>query len=180
MITINLLPEEYKKEYNLEKARRFSVFVFLSLYFIILIFIALLFGADIFLKTEMKYWVDNIENEKSTEKVKQVLGLEDNIKVANDKISIIQKAQEEHINAFEVLLSVSPLISDSVYLQNLTINSDLKKVSMSGFSLTRDEVLKLEGLLKSDAFVRKDSVASPRSNILKKSDIDFSFSFDLK
>ncbi|MEK7453009.1 MAG: hypothetical protein AAB614_02125 [Patescibacteria group bacterium] len=180
MITVNLLPEEYKKEYAIERSRRFFVFVFLSLYCIIIMFFVLLFGAGTFLKIETKSWVERIDAEKSTEKIKQVLSLEDDVKVINNKIKIIQRARGEYFNLADVIISISPLFGDGIYLKNLTINVDEKKINMSGFALTRNDVLGLEDFLRKNEFAREDSLIFPRSNILKSEDIDFSFNFNLK
>ena len=180
MIKINLLPEEYKKEYNLEGLRRLSVFVFLSLYFIVAVFIVLLFATHIFLETESKSWLGQIESEKSTEKVKQVLGLEDDIEIVNNQINIIRTAQARPFDASNVLSSIASVVERNVYLSSLSLNSEKKQISISGYALTREAVLDLEKSLKENEWVDGATLVSPRSNILKKEDINFDFTFDIK
>ncbi len=180
MITINLLPEEYKKEYAFEKARRFSVLIFLSLYFIIIVFTALLFGVAAFLKIETNFWSNKIESEKSTEKVQQVLSLEESIRNINKKISIIKKADKESVNIVSILNNLSNIMNEDMYLKTLTINSETKNVNMEGFSSTRDDVLNLEEALRKSEWIDAETLVSPNSNILKEKDINFSFAFKIK
>jgi len=180
MITVNLLPEEYKKGYKLEKARRFSVFVFLSLYFTIIIFSILLFGAFMFLKIETNAWYDRVQSEKSTEKVQKILALEESIRAANKKILIVNEARLENKNTSELMEGIAKVTTDNLYLKNVNINMKLGKVSMSGFANSRDDVLSFEKKLNNIQWIEDGSLVSPRSNILSQNDIDFTFSFKIK
>ena len=53
MLTLNLLPEQHKREYALEIKTRFAVFVFISLAAILVVFIALLFSAYLYLRIQV-------------------------------------------------------------------------------------------------------------------------------
>ncbi len=180
MITINLLPEEYKKEFAYEKTKRFFTFVFLSLYFIVIVFSLLLFGAYFFLKVELSTWQEKIDAEKTDEKVKRILGLEETIKLTNKKIQTINNAKKEKTEVSKLIESIIPAVGDRIYLTSLSLNADAKKVSLSGFALSRDDVLKFESFLKNSQFVKEGTLVSPKSNILKRENIDFQFSFNIK
>ena len=180
MIRINLLPEKYKKGYKIEKTRRFFVFLFLSLYFVIFVFTILLFGSYYFLKTESDFWSENLELKKSDENIKSILELEKDIKKTNKKINFVYKINSNKIVVSDLIENISSLISDGVYLKSLSLNANTGDVNLSGFANTRDNILTLEDRLKNSNWVDKSSFVSPKSNILKKKNIDFTFSFKLK
>lgn len=180
MITLNLLPENYKSELNLEKTRRFVIFIFTSLGFMVVIFTFLLFAEFVFLKIENQSWLERLENEKATEKGKQILELEKNIKTTNEKISIVAKVQEDALSISSIIESLSVVIQPEAHLNSLTINRDNKKTNIAGFALTRDAVLSMEAALKGNEFMQPGTLISPKTNILKAEDIDFSFTFSIK
>jgi len=180
MINVNLLPEEYKKEYKLEKARRLAVFIFLSLYITVIIFFGLMIGTYFFINSESKVWAAKIEEEKSTEKVKQVLSLEQDIKTANNKIDIISNSLKNGSNVAGILKSISSVSDNRSYFENLSLNFITKKASISGYSLTRDAVLEMSDKLQQNEFIDPQGFQNPKTNILKKDDIDFSFLFNIK
>jgi hypothetical protein len=180
MIKLNLLPEEYKKEYNLEKTRRFIMFVSVSLYFISFIFILLIFFGYFYLKFETKSIISKIDSEKTTQQIKDVFSLEDNIKLVNKKISIIEKAKLESTNISKILEEVSYFDGSDSYLKNINVESQSGQVSISGFALNRDAVLLVKEAIKNSDMVDKDSILSPKTNILKEEKIDFNFIFKLK
>jgi len=180
MIKLNLLPEEYKKEYNLEKTRRFVKFVSVSLYFILFIFILLIFFGYFYLKFETRSVISKIDSEKTTQKIKDIFNLEDNIKLINKKISIIEKAKAEKIEISEILQTIASFDNQDTYFKNISINGQIKKVSISGFALNRSAVLAVKEAIKNSPIVEKESVFSPKTNILKEKNIDFNFTFKLK
>lgn len=180
MITLNLLPEKYRSEFNLEKARRFIIFIFVSLSFVVVIFSLLLFAEMIFLKMENKAWLDRLENEKATEKGKQILGLESDIKKTNEKISIITKAHADTLDVSAIIESLFYIARPTTHLNSLTINGETKKINIAGFAGSRDAVLSIEQTLKENKLIQTETLISPKTNILKAEDIDFSFTFGIK
>ncbi len=180
MINLNLLPEEYKKEYKLEKTRRFIIFVFMALYFISFIFIMLLFFAYFYLKFETKSIILKIDSEKTTQQIKDVFNLEDDIKLANKKMQIIEKAKTENKNITKILEDIVYFDDDNSYFKNIMINSQTGQVSISGFALDREAVLSIKEAIKNSEMVDERSIISPKSNILKEKNIDFNFKFKLR
>lgn len=180
MITLNLLPEKYKSEFDLEKSRRFMIFILISLSFMVVVFTLLLFSEFIFLKFENKAWLERLEREKATEKGKQILGLESDIKNTNEKISIITKTRGEALNVFAIIESLFPIERPNSYLNSLTINGENKKANISGFAGSRDAVLSIEQDLKENKLIQDGTLISPKTNILKAEDIDFSFIFGIQ
>ena len=155
------------------------VFVFLSLYFIMAVFSLLLFGAYYFLKVETKTWSENIASEKSTKKVQEILALEEKIKNTNKKIFIANKAIKETKKTSKIIEDITNLLNENIYLDILSLNLKDEKVNINGFAKTRQDVLSLQEKLKNSSLVKKDTIQSPKSNILKKENINFQFTFNL-
>jgi|GEM_PF-6409718 len=180
MIKLNLLPGEYKKEYSLEKTRRFVVFVAASLYFVSATFILLIFFGYFYLKFETSSVISSIDSAKTTQQIKDVLSLEDDIKLVNKKIDIAEKAKAESVSMSDALKSIASFDNPDSYIKSITIDSDLKRVSIAGFASTRDAVLLIKKAIEESDAVDAESLESPKSNILKEENIDFTFIFNLK
>ena len=98
MLTLNLLPEQYKIEYNFEKRRRFIVAVLLSLCVILIIFNALMFATYVFLKTQNQALSGALVFQNSEDDAKRLSSLEKNVAVLNGKIVKVTKAKNEDFN----------------------------------------------------------------------------------
>ena len=180
MLTLNLLPEQYKREYALEIKTRFAVFVFISLAVISAVFIALLFSVYFYLKIQVNSMEESLANQRTAANAKPILSLEQDIRALNGKISIVAKARSEISPVAPALEKLALLIKQGAYLKSVSLDNKTGMVSIAGFAATRDLVLGLKGDLVSSEFVKSDSIQDPIQNILKDKKIDFTFTFQLR
>lgn len=179
MLTLNLLPEQYKKAYIFEIRMRFVVFIFISLAVILVILAALLFSTYLFLKIQTNSFRDSLEAQKKAASAQPIASLEKDIKSLNAKISSLEKAKSEIFPVAPALEKISFLIKRGAYLKSVSLDNETNKVALMGFAATRDLVLNLNSDLLSSDFVKSESVQNPIQNILKDKKIDFSFNFQL-
>lgn len=179
MLTLNLLPEQYKREYALEIKARFAVLVFISLSVISVIFIALLFFVYFYLKIQINSMEKALANQRLASSAQPMLSLEQDIKSLNAKIGAVSKARSDIFPVAPTLEKLALLIKPGYYLKNVSFDNKSGTVNIIGFAATRDLVLSLKDDLVSSEFVKPDSVQDPIQNILKDKKIDFTFTFQL-
>ena len=180
MLTLNLLPEQYKREYALEIKTRFAVFVFISLAVILAVFIALLFSAFFYLRIQVNSMEESLVSQRTAANAKPMLSLEKDIKALNAKIGITAKARSDIFPVAPALEKIALLIKQGAYLKSVSLDNKTGAVNIAGFASTRDLVLDLKGDLVSSEFVKPDSIQDPIQNILKDKKIDFTFTFQLR
>ena len=180
MLTLNLLPEQYKREYALEIKTRFAVFVFISLAVILAVFIVLLFSAFFYLRIQVNSMEESLVNQRTAANAKPMLSLEKDIKALNAKIGIAAKARSDIFPVAPALEKIALLIKQGAYLKSVSLDNKTGAVNIAGFASTRDLVLDLKGDLVSSEFVKPDSIQDPIQNILKDKKIDFTFTFQLR
>lgn len=177
MLTLNLLPQQYKHEYAFEKKKRFTVFLCIFISLILILFNALLFSTYLFLTIGEKAAHDTIEAQQSTDIVKRLTDIEKDIKAANAKISTLVNAEKEIVLVAPIIEKTAAITPEGMYLKTIALDAHTKNVNITGFSNTRDAVLAIAKRLSESDFVDPQSVKNPVKNILKESEIDFTFSF---
>lgn len=177
MLTLNLLPQQYKHEYAFEKKKRFTVFLCIFISSIFILFNALLFSTYLFLTIGEKAARDTIDAQQSTDIIKRLTGIEKDIKAANAKIGTLMGAHEVIIPIAPIVEKTAGLIGEGAYAESISLDALTGAVSMTGFAATRDAVLAIAKRLSESDFVDPHSVKNPVKNILKEKDIDFTFSF---
>src|SRR3990170_1553274 len=180
MLTLNLLPEQYKREYALEIKTRFAVFVFISLAVILAVFIVLLFSAYFYLRIQVNSMEESLVSQRTAANAKPMLSLEKDIKALNAKIGITAKARSDIFPVAPALEKIALLIKQGAYLKSVSLDNKTGAVTIAGFASTRDLVLDLKSDLVSSEFVKPDSIQDPIQNILKDKKIDFTFTFQLE
>lgn len=180
MLTLNLLPEQNKRDYALEIKMRFAVFILISLAVILAIFTALLFFVYIYLGIQTNSMKESLANQRTSSNAEPMLALEKDIKSFNAKINVVAKARSKIFPAAPALESIALLIKPGAYLKSVSLDNETGLVSIAGFAVTRDLVLDLKDSLSSSGFVKQGSVQDPIQNILKDKKIDFTFTFQLE
>ncbi len=180
MLTLNLLPEYYKKEYLFEKKRRFSVFFGVSLCGIFLVFCALLFSTYLFLVIQEKSFRSSLDARNVAEASQRLDAVKKEINALNKKVSALKAVKNEIDPVAPVLEKISLLIEPGVFVEGLSLDAEAGMASISGFSETRERVLSLASALAGSDFARPDSLRSPIQNILKEKGVQFSFTFLLQ
>lgn len=180
MLTLNLLPNHYKHEYSFEKKKRFTVFLCIFISLILILFNTLLFSTYLFLTINESALKNAIEAQQSTDVVKRLTDIEKEIRAANSKIGTLVSAEKEIVLVAPVTERTAGLIGSGAYMKILAIDASSKNVNFAGFSDTRNEVLTIAKRMAESDFIDQQSVKNPVKNILKESNIDFTFSFVFK
>ncbi len=180
MITLNLLPENYKLEYAFERKKRLIVFVFIALCAIALIFNALLFSVYLYIKVWDSSVSEELEQQRGGESAKQIADLEKSVKNANAEIDALTKIQKDMTVSGPVVEHITMLVKPGVYLKSISLNAATQELALDGFAQTRDLVLELGEALKMSDVVVADSVKSPITNIFTSTNINFSFTLKVK
>ena len=177
MLTLNLLPQQYKHEYAFEKKKRLTVFLCIFISLILTVFNAFLFSTYLFLSIGEKATHDAIKAQQSTDIVKRLTDIEKEIRSANTKIGTLANAEKEIIPIAPVVEKTALLIGEGAYMKSISLDAASKNMAITGFSETRSAVLAIAKRLSESDFADTQSVKNPVKNILKESDIDFTFSF---
>lgn len=177
MLTLNLLPQQYKHEYAFEKKKRFTVFLCIFISSILALFNALLFSTYLFLTIGEQAAHDTIEAQQSTDIVKRLTDIEKDIRAANTKIGTLVNAENEIVLVAPIMEKTAGLIGEGAYMKSAALDASSKNVNITGFAETRSAVLAIAKRLSESDFVDAQSIKNPVKNILKESGIDFTFSF---
>lgn len=177
MLTLNLLPNHYKHEYVFEKKKRFTVFLCIFISLILVFFNALLFSTYLFLSINESAVKDAIGAQQSTDIVKRLTDIEKDIRAANTKIGTLVNAEKEIIPIAPIVEETTKLVGDGAYMKTLSLDAASKNVNFTGFADARSAVLAIAQRMAKNDFVDPQSIKNPVKNILKESEIDFTFSF---
>ncbi len=177
MLKLNLLPLQDKK--NLESAELSRLVASLAVWFLIfliiftLLLVSTYFSLSILLEEQKKL----IEIRQSDLKTQEVLEIEEKIKQANQLVKQIYLKQEEMILWTPLLEKMTEIIPSGIYLTNFFYQKTDNQITLNGWADWRENLLYFQELLEKNSFF--EEVEAPLSNLIKQSDINFSFTLKL-
>lgn len=175
-VTINLLPEERKREF-LEKKTLAIIFKFFTTAFLAVILFSLflffcLWIIDIQIKS-LKAQQTYLSENKKYSQVQEVQ------KFAEDyyqQTSRIEKILQQYNYYWDLLIDISRVVPKGIRLEEMTLESNA--ISLSGFSDNREILIKFkESLEKND---KLSKIESPISNFTSSENINFNFKAEIK
>lgn len=179
MIKLNLVPKTERKNYHIEIARRFVVSASIGFFIIALAFIGLLAGNYFFIRLQLAPEIERLEAEKRAEKTKKVDEFEKQIKDTNSKLAAIINARAQTAQVSQIIEKIIGISSgNNSYLTSIFIDRPAMKASIKGFSANRDQVVKIQENIKNNSAF--SDINAPYSNLLKQTNINFSFDFKIK
>jgi Tfp pilus assembly protein PilN len=166
MLTINLLPENIKKELN-QKIILATVKNITGLFFAAVIFISIILLWAKILS------VNNFNNaiEQATQVSQEYGGINQEIRKVNDKISTISQIQKEYIVWSDAVKRILLLIPSDVSIDYLSLSEPGKFVTLKGTAETRESLLTFKSNLESCPLFSK--VEIPISYFLSRENINF-------
>lgn len=177
---INLLPYEDKKEVEREGLRRFLIVALLSLATVIFLGI-LLMGPVYLLVFQQRIAQEDEElslrNGKSTEHINQI---SNEIKKINSKLFVFE-SNAKNYSAPKTIKGILDIIPSGIKLTDISfeVTSEARgRAQLRGNASTRENLLNFLKVLNDSGLFSK--VDSPVSNILKKTDVDFSINLEIK
>lgn len=175
MLKLNLLPPKIKKEIEFVDLRHASTALFVWIFILLLSFTLIL--ATIFVSLSILSRSQNklIEEKRDNEEMQKILEIEEKIKTANKIITAIYDKQKNMVYWTPIFEELSKLVSGNMYLKSFNYRSNNNEIKLDGWADTRDRMLAFEQALKESQLF--DEVETPLSNLLKKTNVDFSFTF---
>lgn len=177
MIETNLIPQKQKDEIKLRIYYQNIISSGFILFLLILLLVVSLAGVLTFL--HLKYRA--IEGEISVEQSKIIQtesykSMEKKINDLNKELSELKKIQDKKSNLYQIMNDISQNLLIGVKIYNIDIDKITGKVTIIGFSATRESLLNIETILKNNPKYNKN-IEFPLSNLANPSNIDFRFSF---
>jgi len=175
-ISLDLLPEEIKKE--IRKGYLLRKIVWFEMVFLFPVFVmAVILLDNLYVLNIEKESVANIyAMEQNQDKYKQLGMFQDSFKKTNELVSSSLSYQKKHLHWLAMLDEISSTIPENVFLSNIT-TQDLHLI-MVGKAKSRESLLKFQSQLQQSACFKDVNV--PLSDMVQKSDIDFQIDFNVK
>ncbi len=174
---INLLPEEGKKEFIMErKIKIVTILGTLSLVFLVFLGV-LLFSVKIYILSQLQSEKTSFNLENLSIDTPEIKALEKNTKELNQKISQLNSFYKEQTSISQVLEEISNILPSETYLTSFSYQKEKSQVNLFGFAKTRENLLDFKKSLENQKNIT--NIYSPISNLTKPIDIDFFFSFNL-
>lgn len=177
MITLNMVPQTEKENYQTEISRRFVVFFGIGCFVIFLAFVGLLIVNYMFIYFQIGPEIKRLEVEKQTERARKAAEFEKQIKDVNTKLNAVANAKKQIVPAMIIMEETFLAINSGSYLKNIIYDKNTSTVSIKGFAKTRNDALKIEENIKKNPLFTE--LNSPYSNFLKQTSIDFIFDFKI-
>lgn len=191
---INLLPEEARRELQVEEiGKKLSlIFLFILIFLLVLIFIVL--SLKIYILSQAKYSQDILESREETLRSSQFQNFKQTIEETNQNLSKIKNFYAGEIPLTSILEKLSILTPPTIYFTNLSFRKIfqeiedketgkkeleiLSEIQLSGYAKNREDLFFFKKDLEAEEEF-EDVFFSP-SSWMKPGDIDFSLSFKFK
>ncbi len=177
MIELNLLPPEEKNSLRLSQTQRWIIFYGSAVLGSLSIFIVLLAVIWLSLFIQLKSLNASLDVAKQSQQGQDLKTQQDLIKELNAQIEKISQFEKTHKSYSPVLLALAKIMPVGTKLERLTLD-EKNKMAIFGYAATREAVLNLKNSLEKSALFTK--IDSPLTNLIKQTDINFSFSLDAK
>lgn len=177
---INLLPPTERE--NLIKEARLRLFFVWGIFvlFFLTAFSLVLFSINVYLAGETSSYKILIDYEQQKSSTLEAQNTEKEIGEINKRLESLNAFYLGQPKITELLRKISELIPEEIYLNSLSLDpveGDGFRVSLTGYSKTRETLLEFKKNLESDQVFK--GIYFPPSNWVKPSDVNFSASFEM-
>lgn len=176
MIKINLLPPQQIKRI---KTMAFYQNIISSGLILFLMFLFSVVALALFLTVlNFQYYIfEKSANEAQTKVVQteSIKTIQKRVKELNDDLSAIKKIQDTKSDIYGILNNINEELFKEVKIYSLEIDNNLKSVNVTGFSASRESLVKIRDFLENGS--RYKNVDFPLSNLANPRNINFRFSF---
>ncbi|MFH1575358.1 MAG: PilN domain-containing protein [Candidatus Nealsonbacteria bacterium] len=179
---INLLPQTEKDILRKEEDRRLAVICGIFVLFFLTALSLILFSVNIYLSGRVFSHNILVDLEQQRSATMGAQNIEKEIRAINQNLEALDEFYEEQQNITILFQKISEIIPEGTYLNSLSLSPDKDKkdrfkVSLTGHSETREELLDFKKSLESESGFQ--GIYFPPSNWVKSSDINFSASFEI-
>lgn len=173
---MNLLPNRQRKKIKLEILYQNIIFSGLILILLILVLVLFLGAFLVFLNFKYQDIEKKIVIEQSrviqTETIK---GMERKIRELNTDLLDLKNMQGKTSSIYQILDNISQNLLKNVEIYTIEIDGEINKVTIAGYSSTRDSLLAIKQALESSPEYK--NINFPLSNLAIPKDINFQFDF---
>lgn len=180
---INLLPSEEKEKLYLEIIKREVIILWLLVLFFLFCLLLILFSVKIYSQSQIQSQKVLLLAVKKELEQSEIAELEAKVNSANLIFTKLNSFYQKKIHFSEILEKISEILPQGVSLTNLssqlssTGEENVIKVSLSGFSLTRENLFEFKQNLEKEPGFKE--ISFPPANWVKPLNIDFSASFTI-
>jgi len=172
---MNLLPIKQRKRVKSQILYQNIIFSGLLLILLVLILMLVLGGLLIFLNFKYQAIEKEIILEQSKIiKTETVKSMERKVRELNKELISLKGIQEKQTGFYSTLSDLSENILKDIIVYTIEIDGDLNKITVSGYSSTREKLLVIKQKLESSY----KSVNFPISNLTDPIDINFNFTYE--
>jgi len=175
---INLLPEEGKKILRTEERWKLSLILEILVLIFLFCLILILFSIEISTSARVQSQKVLIEIEEKEINTSEIQNLRKKIVSINQNLSKLDSFYQNQINLTGILEKISKTLLPKMYLTNLSYQRETFKVSLSGFSPTRESLFEFKKNLEREEEFKE--IYFPPQNWVKPTDIDFSVTLKIK
>ncbi len=176
---INLLPPNKQTDlYYEDLYHSTAVAVALGVLILLTGIVAQVF-VSIYLQNKTSKLIEEIQIQKQQTDKTENASQKAQIKLINSQMQDFEKLADQSPQWSKVLIAFSKQVPKSVKVDNFTADAKTGKITISGYSPTRDLVIELYNNLSSDKDHFKD-VNYPLENVAKPTDILFNYSFTIQ
>ncbi|HOZ56409.1 MAG TPA: hypothetical protein PLH29_04245 [bacterium] len=173
MLSLNILPNELKKEIEFRKLSGSIKILIYSISFSVLFYTVSLYGCLFYLKS---YYADIAS--QNTIITKNTDSYNKQIKDINKQIKYIEDIQKESTLWTNVIEKLFGNLSDGIRLNKATFNKNGGAITIAGTASSRDELIALRKYLENN---NDFSVISfPIQNLVEKQNINFEINLQIK
>ncbi|MBI2582739.1 PilN domain-containing protein [Candidatus Azambacteria bacterium] len=174
---MNLLPPIERERLEAIRNRRLVLFLGRALFVSLLFFAGLLFAMFLFLSIQERSLAERLEIERQSFESQKLREIEQKVEKLMASLRTTDQLLRREIPWSEILARVADELPPGARLTTLTANAS-GEVKLTGQADRRETVLEFERSLKSDPAYA--SVEAPLANVLKPTDILFSFTLKVK
>lgn len=168
---INLLPSVAKKKYHLELVRRLVMFYSIGLFVIVGVFIGLLYSVHMYLEIVKEATLESVEVFRKTPQYKALQESEKKVKSLNVQMQKVLALNNQTVRTTKVFTDVYVKLPPGIFINTMSLDVGTQKLSIGGFSLSRNDILRFKEDLEKLSWVKK--INSPTSNILRETNSPF-------
>jgi len=169
-MTINLLPENLKKERRFEGYLSYAFSILNLVTFLIVILAIGFFLADFMAQKD----ITDLNKKKDEQKamIAEYNQIETDIQLANSKLIELKSLKQVSVSWSKVLIELSNCTPINLEVKSLSFSSD-KKFSLTGLAETRAEIAKFKEKLEKSPYFKNVQFSS---SVLNQSSNDYNFS----
>jgi len=175
---INILPPKEKETLRNEENKKIILIIGILISVLLICLIFILTSIEIFISGRVEAERIINESEKEESEVSEIKYFSEKINLANKAFSDLNSFYKNQIKSVEVFSEISETIPEGIYITIFSYQKDISRISLSGFSSSRDSLLQFQRNLEQKEYFK--DIYFPPSTWIKSENINFNLFFNIK